>query len=195
MRGYGAKIVARSARRRASLGWRERVPVIRPHLPACPRGRDCDAAGGGARAARFAASGAPACATRAGAEGVEPRIPVLAPESSTAGGDLPAVVDGSEIVAGEQPLSGRFRPLPQPANKAGPHLVFAGRAGSVDQNTVPSAHPRAGMVSSWTGVTAPVQLCLVCSVGGGVPGAQWVRGLLARMFPVRCRLEESAKVT
>jgi hypothetical protein len=63
-----------------------------------------------------------------------------------AGGDPPAMFSGPLIVGGEEPVPGRHRTVQQPANKADQHLVFAGSAGKFDQNTVPSAHPRAGMV-------------------------------------------------
>ena len=91
------------------------------------------------------------------------------------------MLDGYEVIAGEQPLSGFFRLVPQPANKAGPHLVFAGNAGNFGQSTVPSAQPtsRDGVQLDRCDGIGPA---FVCFVGCCVPGAQLPGGLPARVF-------------
>jgi hypothetical protein len=109
----------------------------RPDLPARgPAGR-----------ARPSAHGAVAAAPGAADEHVEPRVAVPAAQPMTTGDDVPAARRGPLIVGGEEPVPGRLQTVQQPANKAVLHLVFAGRGDSVDQHTVPSAHPRARMVS------------------------------------------------
>lgn len=65
-----------------------------------------------------------AAAFGAGEQRVEPRAAVASSQSTVALGDLPAVLDGEQIVAGEQSGRGLLRERSQPANALEPSVAF-----------------------------------------------------------------------